>query len=225
MPIFSPSRELVPTVLASLPERTLSQATAKPAAPKPRYPGLATVFLSYRRADNANGLVSKLHQVIAGRMPNVRVFLDVLDDGDNDVPVAERLTRAIGNAPVTLIVIGRHWPGPRPAGRARIHDDHDYVRLEVEHALDYSHGRSVVVLLNGASIPRADDLPEGLGRLWQQPRLSLRSAHLEADVEKIIALVTSMPARPVLIPDDAHGFITHQRPGRAFPAPAAGADR
>jgi hypothetical protein len=217
------SRELVQAVLASFPKRTLSRASAKATAPKPRYPGLATVFLSYRRADNANGLVSKLHQAIVGVLPNVRVFLDVVDNGDSDVPVATRLTRAIGNAPVTLIVIGPHWPGRRSAGRARIHDDHDYVRLEVEHALGDPHGLCVVVLLNGASIPRADDLPGTLGRLWQQPRLPLRSAHLEADAEKIIELVTSMPARPVLIPDPAQGFIKHQSPGRAVPAP--GIDR
>jgi hypothetical protein len=216
------SRDLVRTVLANFPERTLTPAPAKPTAPRPRYPGLVTVFLSYRRTDNAEGLVTRLHQAIVSRLPNARVFLDIVDVGDSDVPVATRLTRAIGNAPATLIVIGPSWPGPQPAGRSRIHDDHDYVRLEVEHALLVSHRPPVVVLLDGASIPRARDLPEGLGRLWQLPRLRLRSAHLEADIEKIIALVKSLPARPVFIPDPGRGFIKQESPGHAFPGSSGG---
>ena len=211
------SSELVQTVLANFPERTLARAPAKAAAPKPRYPGMVTVFVSYRRADNADGLVTRLHQAIAGRLPNVRAFLDVVDTGDNDVSVGTRLTRAIGNAPATLIVIGPHWSGSRPVGRGRIQDDGDYVRLEVEYALDQPDGHPVVVLLEGASIPRARDLPEGLGRLWQLRRLPLRAAHLEADIEKIITLVTSLRARPVFIADPVQGFVKHERPGGAYP--------
>jgi hypothetical protein len=91
----------------------------------------------------------------------------------------------------------------------------------VEHALRHSDFHPAVVLLDGASIPRTRDLPEGLGRLWQLPRLRLRAAHLEADIEKIIALATSRPARPVLIPDPGVGFIGHERPGHAFPVSSA----
>src|SRR5207248_5288242 len=68
------SRELVQTVLASFPERTLTRAPAKATAPKPRYPGLVTVFLSYRRTDNADGLVTRLQQAFVGRLPDARAF-------------------------------------------------------------------------------------------------------------------------------------------------------
>jgi hypothetical protein len=203
------SRALVETVLANFPRRTLARAPAEAAAPKPRYPGQITVFVSYRRADNADGLVTRLHQAIEGRMPDVRVFLDVADTGDSDVAVSVRVTRAISNTFATLIVIGPHWTGPRPVGGSRIQDSDDYVRHEAEIALDRLETSLVVVLLEGASIPPKRDLPEGLRRLWQLSRLPLRAAHLEADIEEIITLVTSARTRPLFHPPHGRYLRAH----------------
>ena len=140
------ARELMQTVLAEFPKQTLSGPRTKTLPPKPYYPSLLTVFISYRRTDNASGVVNKLAEAIATRLPGVRVFLDVVDTGDNDVDLATRLVRAIGNAPTTLIVIGPQWPGLRDDGSARIQDENDYVRLEVDHALRQSDAPFLVLL-------------------------------------------------------------------------------
>ena len=63
-----------------------------------------------------------------------------------------------------MSVIGPAWAGPRPGGKARIHDADDPVWIEVETALELGL-RIVPVLVEGTPMPEAGDLPPSLARL------------------------------------------------------------
>ena len=83
------------------------------------FPGLATVFISYRRTDNGDGTVTRLHAALTVRMPQARIFFDIADP-DPDPVVARRLVRAIQNSPILVAVVGPNWRGDRPGRPPRI---------------------------------------------------------------------------------------------------------
>ncbi len=67
---------------------------------------------------------------------------------------------------VFLAIIGPSWAGIcNEAGARRLDDPKDWVRIELETALMTPGLQVVPVLVNGAPMPRADQLPEKLRAL------------------------------------------------------------
>src|SRR4051794_16366392 len=81
---------------------------------------------------------------------------------------AATITRAVAACDVLIAIIGRDWRRATDAdGRRRLDDPHDYVRLEIESALE----RGVAVVptwVQGAVIPSGQDLPASLAPLVQR---------------------------------------------------------
>src|SRR5262249_23186619 len=75
------------------------------------------------------------------------------------------------------------------AGSRRLEDQADFVRREIESALRLGK-RVVPVLVRGAEMPRADDLPVSLRSLTRQHAIVLRREYLEADTRAVIKAVT-----------------------------------
>src|ERR1700704_6243730 len=117
------------------------------------------IFLSYRRDDCA---------VHAGRLAeNLRdrsgdeVFLDIdtIGLGENFVT---RIEREIGRCDVLLVMIGDDWLTLTGRdGRPRIFDPLDLIFLEIKSALERDVP-VVPVLVEGASMPRPEQLPDEL---------------------------------------------------------------
>ena len=76
---------------------------------------------------------------------------------------------------VVLVLIGPNWIDAKDeAGRHRLDDPHDWVRIEIETALN-SGGLDVVpVLVNGARMPRAEELPQSLHPLLRRNAAIIR---------------------------------------------------
>ncbi len=73
----------------------------------------------------------------------------------------EQIRNELAKNDVLIVVVGPKWRGPGRGGRARINDENDPVRVEVETALQ--RGIPVVpVLVNGATMPKPDELPPTL---------------------------------------------------------------
>jgi hypothetical protein len=62
---------------------------------------------------------------------------------------------------VLLAVVGPRWTGAGPDGKARINDDADPVRVEIEAALR-AQIAIIPLLVDGATMPGAADLPESI---------------------------------------------------------------
>ena len=98
----------------------------------------AKVFITYRREETA-GHAGRLYDAMVARFGEDNVFMDV--DMAPGVDFVERITEAVAACHVLIVVMGPRWATVEDEqGRARLADPEDFVRLEVETALQASRG-------------------------------------------------------------------------------------
>ena len=110
----------------------------------------------------------------------------------------ERIGSAVTAADATLIVIGPDWLTASDAHeRRRIDDPADFVHREVYEALHHG-GLVIPVLVQGAAMPRPDELPEPLRELSSRNAVELRDTRWSADVSDLEAAIREAvpPERP-----------------------------
>ncbi|WP_374565331.1 toll/interleukin-1 receptor domain-containing protein [Ideonella sp.] len=156
----------------------------------------AQVFISYRRDDSA-GYARAIGAELAQRFGADRVFMDV-DDIAAGQGFAEVIQRAVGSAGVLLVLIGRRWRGEREGGAPRLSDPGDFVRLEI--AAGLRRGLRVIpVLLDGAAMPTAAEMPADIQALAGLQAIELGNTRFAADIERLVATLAGTlgaPARP-----------------------------
>jgi hypothetical protein len=150
----------------------------------PRHCG---IFISYRREETA-GQAGRLYDRLSGRFGTDRVFMDV-DSIAFGLDFTQAITEAVSRCAILLALIGRDWPTATDSrGRRRIDDPDDFVRVEIEAAL--ARDIPVVpVLVEGAALPEAGDLPPGLRPLVRRQALGLSHAGFGAEVSRLIAAI------------------------------------
>jgi hypothetical protein len=117
-------------------------------------------FISYRREHTA-GDARALVQDLAEAFGADRVFIDVSLRGGSTWPAA--LRGELTAAPVVLVLFSPEWLTARDQWNRRLIDSSsDWVRLEIELALDDPSKLVIPVLLDGAELPPAVALPESL---------------------------------------------------------------
>jgi hypothetical protein len=83
------------------------------------------------------------------------------------------ITAAVGSCDVLLALIGNDWLTITDEdGRRRLDDPADFVRLEIEAALA-RNVRVIPILVEGARMPRAVELPASLAGLVRRQALEL----------------------------------------------------
>ena len=171
---------------------------------------LAKVFISYRR-DDTPGYAGRLYDRLKSEFGRDSVFIDVdtLQPGDD---FADAINQRLSGCDFMLAVIGRRWATiADERGRPRLEDDNDYVRIEIQSALARSV-RTIPVLVERASIPRADDLPEPLRALVRRQSIELSDTRWDYDVGMLVETIR----KHLNEPDD------RQRPRRPWLPWAAG---
>jgi len=133
------------------------------------------IFIGYRRDDTAD-VAGRIFDALEARFGRERIFKDV-----DNIPVGTNFGQYIKSilprCRVALILIGPHWADVKDAsGQLRLEDPNDWVRIEIETALATPKLQVVPVLVNGAQMPRADQLPASL-----QPLLTLNAAVIRRD--------------------------------------------
>jgi serine/threonine-protein kinase len=122
------------------------------------------------------------------------VFMDV-DSLEPGVDFRERITSAVGECDMLLVLIGKQWLD----SRSRLDDPEDFVRVEIETAL--ARGiRVIPVLVNGAEMPRPDDLPESLRTVAGRHALELSNSRWRHDVDRLVRTIEAIRARRVDAP-------------------------
>jgi len=153
------------------------------------------VFISYRREDTASA-AGRIYDRLSRVLAKSDVFFDVsaIKGGED---FEKRIESAIASSDAALIFIGGRWLEPAPpAGSIRIWESHDYVRAEVRSAL----GRPILVLpvlVDGAPMPKPEQLPEDVRAITAKNALPLRHESFDDDTENILATLfgTSAKAR------------------------------
>lgn len=150
------------------------------------------IFISYRR-DDAAGDAGRLADHLQRRFGRDRVFLDIdtIDPGTDFVQV---LHASLQETAAVLVVIGPRWTTARDAaGARRLDNATDFVRLEVEAALARTIP-VVPVLMQGAAMPRADELPVPLASLATRQAAVIDHAEFHDDVERLCDRLEKMIA-------------------------------
>lgn len=141
------------------------------------------VFLSYRRTDSAPW-AGRLGDALAARYGSGNVFQDVVTIRPGE-PYVDVMNSAVAGADVVLAVIGPGWLRPTDAGTPRLADPQDYVRRELVAAI--AHARTLIpVLVGGAMLPSAQQLPDDLRPLVARQAVVLQDEDWAADVERLL---------------------------------------
>ena len=146
---------------------------------------MAGVFISYRREDSP-GHAGRVFDRIRARFGSDVVFMDVtaIEAG---VDFVDAIERAVGTCDVLLAVIGPQWSSSADgAGQRRLDNPSDFVRIEIAGALKRDV-RVVPVLVDGARLPAAAELPDVLQPLLRRNAVELRDARWDADIDQLIA--------------------------------------
>lgn len=164
------------------------------------------IFISYRREETAYS-AGWLFERLAGHFGRDKIFKDVdsIDPGDDFVAV---ITTAVGSCDVLLALIGDRWLTiTGKGGQRRLDDPDDFVRLEIEAALT-RNVRVVPILVEGAQMPRADELPTSLADLVRRQALELSPSRFDSDIRRLLRVLdktlNEAQARPVAT-DHGHG--------------------
>jgi TIR domain len=155
-------------------------AGSTPAAP-------GRIFLSYRR-EETDFPAGWLHDRLAAHFGRDQVFRDV-----DDIPLGANfpdvIAKAVASCDVLLALIGSQWMTiTDEEGKRRLDDPNDFVRLEIEAALQ----RDVLVipiLVRGAKMPRAGQLPGSLAELVHRNALELSSTSFDFDTGRLLEVL------------------------------------
>lgn len=153
------------------------------------------LFLSYRRNDTAY-IVGRVRDRLVEHFGEDSVYTDV-DNPPLGMDFAKRIEAHVAQCDVLLAAIGADWLN---IIRSRQDDPNDYVRIEIESALN----RDIPViplLVRGGSVPEEDELPLGLRELAVRQGLQIRrDPDFHSDVDRLIKGLEQQ--RVVNKPDD-----------------------
>jgi hypothetical protein len=143
------------------------------------------VFISYRRSDAA-AYAGRLYDRLVARFGKEKVFIDMVNVGMGD-DFVDTITAAAESCAVMVVLISRQWSRGEETRPGRP----DYVRLEVSKGLERKI-RVMPILIQGASMPEAEELPEDLAPLLRRNAFELRDTRWERDVEDLIKTLESI---------------------------------
>jgi TIR domain len=144
----------------------------------------AKVFISYRRDDSA-GHAGRVRDRLERELGRDLLFMDV-----DAIPLGTNFSKVlheeVAKCGVLLAVIGPNWSDVRDEhGHRRLDDPNDFVRIEIAAALQRDIP-VIPILLDGARIPKTDQLPGDLEELASRNGLDVRHASFHTDMDRLI---------------------------------------
>jgi hypothetical protein len=143
------------------------------------------IFISYRR-DDAAYVTGHINDLLRKEFGDDAVFTDV-DNIALGVDFRTVLDQTVSQCQVLLAVVGAEWLTVTDQdGRSRLENPADFVRIEVESALK----RDIPViplLVSGAKMPAAEDLPDSLRSFAYRNATQIRPApDFNVDMARLI---------------------------------------
>ena len=152
---------------------------------------MTKVFISYRR-DDASANAGRLCDWLQRQFKADNVFLDIdkIAPGD-DFPKV--LQEKLATSEVLLAVVGKVWASiADAAGNRRITNPKDFVALEVGTALQRGI-RVIPVLVGGASMPKADELPSNLAKFVDCNAIAVDDSRFRQDFDNLVDAILGRP--------------------------------
>jgi WD40 repeat protein len=155
------------------------------------------IFVSYRRK-SSEAITGRILDRLVAHYGKESIFIDI----DNILPGVDfrrRINQVLNETDIMIAVVGPKWLGSGKQTRIGMHRENDWVRLEVETAL---HRNTLVipVLVDGAEMPDAADLPERMKDFVYRSAIIVASGqdfHLHVDrliraIDQTLAVGQSM---------------------------------
>ena len=142
------------------------------------------VFLSYRRQDSAS-FCGRVYDRLIAHFGAANVFRDIdsLAPGDK---FAEKIREYISQCDAVIVLIGTQWLSiADAAGRRRLDDPGDFVRMEIVEAA-VQEKLVVPALHDGAPMPGPQDLPLEIAFLAQRNAIELTDRHFASDMKQLV---------------------------------------
>jgi formylglycine-generating enzyme required for sulfatase activity len=160
-----------------------------PQVPAKRFSG---IFVSYRR-DDSSGHAGRLSDRLVEHFGRDRIFMDIdtIEPGEDFVTVIEN---AVGSCEVLIAIIGRNWLSSPGGTTGRLDNPNDFVRLEIATALSRDI-RVIPVLVQKASMPRPQDLPDDLAKFVRRNAVELTDLRWQSDVDQLISVMERVLAK------------------------------
>ncbi|MFN8082514.1 MAG: toll/interleukin-1 receptor domain-containing protein [Kineosporiaceae bacterium] len=153
------------------------------------------VFVSYRRAD-VSGYSGRLTDALSVRLGAENVFHDTTAIAPGR-DFRSEIDQSLDASDAVLAMIGPGWlTAVTPDGERRLFQPNDVVRAELSRALS-KNVTVVPVLVGGASLPAAGDLPPDLVALTERQAFVVRDESFHADIDR---LLHSLRGEPVASP-------------------------
>lgn len=147
---------------------------------------MTQIFISYRRADS-HAITDRIQDRLVAVYGADNVFQDV-EDIPPGANFKEYLEKQVSVCEVLLVIIGPHWLDIRDVnGRRRLDNPSDFVRIEIESGLKRKDILVVPVLVQGATMPLAQDLPPSLRELHYRNAILVRNnPDFERDIRTLL---------------------------------------
>jgi hypothetical protein len=137
------------------------------------------VFISYRR-DEPGDYAGHIYRALRDTFGADSIFIDVVTLGPG-TNWAEEITTTVGESRALLVVIGPQWATLAKSGTK----EQDFVELEVQLALQRPDTKVIPVLVGGATMPDASELPPSLAKLAERHALTLHNQYWEYGIEEL----------------------------------------
>jgi hypothetical protein len=168
------------------------------------------IFLNYRQADSAAWAGWLHHRLLDDFRPD-QLFIDI-DNIEPGVDFTRVLDERVATCDAFIMIIGRDWLTARDEnGELRLDNIKDFVRIEIEAALKRDI-RVIPMLVDGARMPRPDQLPESLRPLVLRHAIAVTHESFAREVAKVVASLRRMApfsGSPVMQPSLANSAASH----------------
>ena len=145
---------------------------------------MGSIFISYRRNDS-QGEAGRLFDDLVKHFGEQMVFMDVAGiEAGRDFRKA--IEESVAKCGVLLVLMGQEWLNTQDEnGARRLDDPADFVRIETSSALKRDIP-VIPVLVRGAGMPRAEQLPEDLKDLAYRNCIELTHVRWRSDVQLLV---------------------------------------
>jgi hypothetical protein len=143
------------------------------------------IFISYRRDDSPD-VTGRIYDHLVEQYGKAAIFKDV-DSIPFGVDFRVHLKAIVEKCDVVLAVVGDSWLTiTNSAGQRRLDDERDFVRIEIESALQRDIP-VVPILVQGALMPHEADLPPALKEFAYRNATTVRhDPDFHVDMERLI---------------------------------------
>ena len=148
---------------------------------------MGSIFINYRREDSIS-TAGRLHDRLSQTFGRKNIFMDV-DHIPAGVDFVVHLNSQVAACNIILVVIGPHWLEAKDEnGGRRLDNPDDFVAIEIATALSRNI-RVIPILVDGAHMPKAGELPDSLKALARRQAVEVRQLHFGRDAEALVERV------------------------------------